>query len=98
MNNTDWLRSKDVINSSTARYCISLSLWTGQLATVSVVFSHHMHYTDQTVGGCEGHFGVSEADVSAGTMPLKRSHFVVKRAGVLRAEQSSTAQHRTAQR
>lgn len=56
-----------------------------------------MHHPDQTVGGCEGHFGVTEADVSAGTMPLERSHFVLKRAGALKAEQSSTAQHRAAQ-
>lgn len=56
-----------------------------------------MHHTDQTVGGCEGHFGVSEADVSAGMLPLERSHFVLKRAGALGVEQSSTAQHSAAQ-
>ncbi|KAK5862880.1 hypothetical protein PBY51_018232 [Eleginops maclovinus] len=49
-----------------------------------------MPRTDQTAGECEGHFGVSEADVSVDTMPQERAQFVVKRA----AEQGSTAQHR----
>lgn len=90
MYNAGWLRSKDVINSSIT---ISVSLWTGQLATVSAVFSRHMHHTDQTAGGCEGHFGVTEADVSVDMMPLERSQFVVKRASAVRAEQGSTARH-----
>ena len=81
--------------SLTARLLdISVSLWTGQLATVSSVFSCHMRHTDQAAGECEGHFSVSEADVSVDTMPLERSQFVVKRASAVRAEQGSTAQHR----
>lgn len=55
-----------------------------------------MHHTDLTVGWCEGHFGVSEADVSVDTIPLERSQFVFKRAAAARAEQGSTAQHRAA--
>lgn len=60
--------------SLTARVLdISVPLWTGQLATASHSFSCHMRHTDQTAGWCEGHFGVSEADVSLDTMPLERS-------------------------
>lgn len=92
--NTDWLRSEDVINSSITG-CISATVV--RTAGHSLCrFSCHMHHTDQTVGGCEGHFSVSEADVSVDTMPLERSQFVVKRAVVVRAEQGSTAQRRAA--
>lgn len=55
-----------------------------------------MHQTDQTARWCEGHFGVSEADVSLDTKPLEKSQFVVKRASAVRKEQGSTAQQRAA--
>lgn len=90
--NTDWLGSKDVINSSITRY---ISLTQDRTAGHSLCsFPCHMYHTDQAVWGCEGHFGVSEADVSVDTMPPKRSQFVVKRASAVRAKQSLTAQHR----
>lgn len=75
---------------------ISVPLWTQQLATASLCFSCHMRHTDQTAGWCEGHSGVSEADVSLDTMPPERSQCVVKRVSTVRGEQGSTAQRRAA--
>lgn len=63
MNNTDWLESKEVINGSITTY-ISLTLDRTAGHGLCSFYFFLTHRTDQTVGRCEGHFGVSEADAS----------------------------------